>query len=211
MDEKRDVPQQNGPENDNNEEFKKKNDHEETHKGEHSKNECRECKKLKEEKECLQDEISKMKETISSLDDSYKRKVAEFDNYRKRMIKQCDEAGNEAIRKVVSQIVPIMDDFSRALKDCELNKNFESLYKGLKITSDQIKTLFNNLGIKEIEAVGSEFDPNIHEALLMEEKEDVKYDKTVVEEFEKGYVLGDQLIRHSKVKVAKKKKTEEIK
>jgi molecular chaperone GrpE len=166
--------------------------------------ECKDCRKLREEILHLKDSVEKLKTENAALDDSYRRKVADFDNYRKRMLKQVEESSVEAGKKIVSKIVPIVDNFSRAIRNSEVNKDFNSLYEGLKITNSDINKLFDDLGVKPIDAVGKEFDPNLHEALMMEEREDVPFDKTVVEELEKGYTIGDSVIRHSKVKVAKK-------
>lgn len=170
--------------------------------------ECKDCKKLKDEIHHLKTEFEKIKEQNASLDDSYKRKVADFDNYRKRMLKQMEDSAVEANRKIVSRILPVMDNFGRALKHSEESKDFNTLHEGLKITNAEIHRLFDDLGVKPIESVGKEFDPNLHEALMMEERDDVTFDKTVVEEIEKGYTIGDSVIRHSKVKVAKKKAPE---
>lgn len=172
--------------------------------GDHKK-ECKDCKKLTEDLEKLRIQFNQSEKEKSELDDSYKRKVAEFDNYRKRMLKQMEDSSIESTRKLVSDILPIMDNFERALKDAEKNKSFDSLYNGLKITASQIQGFFQKAGIEAIDSIGKEFDPNLHEALMMEEREDVEHSATVLEELEKGYRMGERIIRHSKVKVAKKK------
>lgn len=177
----------------------------EKHDNDKKEKDCKDCKKLKEEVHHLKEDIQRLKEQNASLDDSYKRKVADFDNYRKRMLKQMEDSASEANRKIVLRILPVMDNFGRALSHSEENKDFNTLYEGLKITNSEIHRLFDDLDVKPIESIGKEFDPNLHEALMMEEREDVAFDKTVVEEIEKGYTLGDTVIRHSKVKVAKKK------
>jgi molecular chaperone GrpE len=176
-------------------------------KHEHDKKEkeCKDCRKLKEEVRHLKDSVEKLKSENAALDDSYRRKVADFDNYRKRMLKQMEDSSAEANRKLVLKIIPILDNFGRAIHNSETNKDFQGLYDGLKITNSEINRLFDDLGVKAIECVGKEFDPNLHEALMMEDRDDVAFDKTVVEELEKGYTLGDMVVRHSKVKVGKKK------
>jgi molecular chaperone GrpE len=189
--------------NENQEKLNEKEVKSPKHEENHTK-ECKECKKLREENHKITKEMIRLKDECFNLDDSYKRKVAEFDNYRKRMLKQLEEAGVESAKKIVTQILPILDNFGRALKDSETNKSFDSLLNGLKITNSQINSLLDHLGVKAIDAVDKEFNPNLHEALMMEEREEVEFDKTVVEEFEKGYMIGDSVIRHSKVKVAKK-------
>lgn len=180
--------------------------HEHGHSGHDGKEkECKECKKLRDEVRHLKENVEKLAADNAGLDDQYKRKVADFDNYRKRMLRQMEEASDDANRKIVMRILPILDNFGRAIRDSEQNRDFQHLYDGLKITNSEIHRLFDDLGVKPIESVGKEFDPNLHEALLMEERDDVPFEKTVLEELEKGYMLGDMVVRHSKVKVGKKK------
>lgn len=167
--------------------------------------ECKDCKKLKDEVHHLKEEVRALKEQNALLDDSYKRKVADFDNYRKRMLKQMEDSAVEANKKIVARILPVLDNFGRALSHSEESRDFNTLHEGLKITNSEILRLFDDIGVKPIESIGKEFDPNLHEALMMEERDDVAFDKTVTGEIEKGYTLGDAVIRHSKVKVAKKK------
>jgi len=160
----------------------------------------------KEESEIksLKEEIELLKSEIAALDDSYRRKVAEFDNYRKRILKQMEETATESTRRFLSELLPIFDNFGRALKSTEKSKNFEQLYNGLCVTNRGIMHFFDRIGVKPIDVVGKEFNPNLHEAVLMEERDDIPFEKTVVDELEKGYMLGDSVIRHSKVKVGKK-------
>ncbi len=183
-------------------------EHEKAHDASHHEHrkECKECRKLKEELDILKGEMVKLKDANANLDDSYKRKVAEFDNYRKRVLKQMEDSAAESIKKFASDILPIFDNFGRALKNSENNKDFNQLYDGLKITYNGILHFFGHIGVKPMEVIGQEFNPNLHEAVFMEERENLPYETTVVEELEKGYMLGDAVIRHSKVKVAKKKK-----
>lgn len=167
---------------------------------------CKECKKLKDENQHLKGELENLSTQLKESDDSYKRKVAEFDNYRKRMLKQLDDSSKEASKKIIIDVLPILDNFERALKGSEATQDFKVLFEGLKITNQQILSLFESLDIKKIDALGKEFDHNLHEALLMEEREDVEFDTTVIDVLENGYLIGDSVLRHSKVKVAKKKK-----
>jgi|GEM_PF-499234 molecular chaperone GrpE len=155
----------------------------------------------------LKDEVERLKQENAGLDDSYRRKVADFDNYRKRMIKQMEDTAAESTRKFLIELLPIIDNFGRALKSTEKSRDFDQLYNGLCVTNKGILHFFDHIGVKPMDSLGKEFDPNFHEAVLMEEKEDIPFDKTVVEELEKGYLLGDSVIRHSKVKVAKKKQS----
>lgn len=171
----------------------------------HAEHKESEEKRLKEEIDCLKQDNAKLKDENAALDDSYRRKVAEFDNYRKRMIKQMEDTAAETTRKFLVEVLPIFDNFGRALKSTEKSNDFEQLYNGLSVTNKGILHFFDRIGVKPMESLGKEFDPNFHEAVLMEEREDVPFEKTVIDELEKGYMLGDSVIRHSKVKVAKKK------
>lgn len=174
-----------------------------------SRKECKDCQKLKEEKAKLESDFAAMKAKSDEWEDAYKRKVADFDNYRKRMLKQVEDAGVETGRKLFSEILPVFDNLCRALEASDKNSDFKTLQDGLKITQSQFSSVLEHFGVEAIDAVGKEFDHNFHEALMMEEREDVPHDSTVVEELEKGYLLKGSVIRHSKVKVAKRKKKED--
>ena len=89
------------------------------------------------------------------------------------MQKQLEETSKEAVKKVVVEVLPILDNFGRALKSSDENQDFKLLFDGLKITNSQINNFLDHFGVKAIETVGKEFDPNMHEALLMEERDDV--------------------------------------
>src|SRR5271157_3625353 len=130
--------------------------------------ESAEIKLLKEEIERLKQESSRLKEENAALDDSYRRKVAEFDNYRKRMIKQMEDTAVESTRKFLIEILPIFDNFGRALKSSEKTRDFDQLYKGLVVTNKGIHHFFEQIGVKAMESTGKEFDPNYHEAVIIE-------------------------------------------
>ncbi|MCX7820201.1 MAG: nucleotide exchange factor GrpE [Brevinematales bacterium] len=164
-----------------------------------------EVEKLKEENNKLKQEIEELKCKVSELDDAYRRKVADFDNYRKRMLKQLEESETEGIKKIAKELLPIVDNFEKALNTSAENKDFDSLFNGLKIIYSLMGEVFGKFNIKPFESKGVEFDHNLHEAVMMEERDDVEFNQTVIEEYEKGYLLGDNVLRHAKVKVAKKK------
>ena len=178
-------------------------EHEHKHKKDHKKEE--DINKLEKEIQKLKDENEKLQNDNVLFKESYARKVAEFDNYKKRMLKEMDNFRLMANKDFIMEIIPIFDNFRRAFVSSEQNKDFDKLFEGLKVVQAQILNMFNKMDVKPIDAIGKEFDHNLHEALLMEEREDIDFDTTVIEEFEKGYILGDTVIKHSKVKVAKKK------
>lgn len=153
--------------------------------------------------ECLQNEINKLKEEKMVLEDAYKRKVAEFDNYKKRVLKEMEDMRFQANKKLLQNILPVYDSFSRAMMTIETVAK-ENLQEGLSIIFAEFSKIMEDAGVKPIECVGQEFDYRLHEAVMMEEREDVPYSMTVVQELERGYMLGDEVLRPSKIKVAKK-------
>jgi|GEM_PF-525439 len=134
--------------------------------------------------------------------DKYLRLAADFDNYKKRVRKDRETLltyGNEAI---IKDILPIVDSLERALDHASNAGDFESFVEGLKMILEKLKSTLAKHGVEAVEALGSEFDPNFHEAMMRVDSEKSR-DNLVVEEFEKGYLLKGRLLRPSKVAVAK--------
>ncbi|KYK25353.1 hypothetical protein AYK26_06260 [Euryarchaeota archaeon SM23-78] len=155
-----------------------------------------EKKKIKQKKE---DQEAKIKELTEIL----QRVQAEFENYKKRCEKENSEFIKYANADLIKKLLPILDNFELALKDCRAKDDF---YKGMELIYSHLIEALHSQGLKHIECVGKKFDPYYHEALLTEESDKEK--NTILEEMQKGYLLNDKVIRHSKVKVAKKKKEE---
>lgn len=155
-----------------------------------------EKKKIKQKKE---DQEAKIKELTEIL----QRVQAEFENYKKRCEKENSEFIKYANADLIKKLLPILDNFELALKDCRAKDDF---YKGMELIYSHLIEALHSQGLKHIECVGKKFDPYYHEALLTEESD--KEENTILEEMQKGYLLNDKVIRHSKVKVAKKKKEE---
>lgn len=148
------------------------------------------AKKLKEENKKLQEELDNTKDRLLRL-------TAEYDNYRKRTIKEKEGIYTDAYVDVVKEILPIIDNLERAI---QAEGNVEDLKKGVEMTMKGCKDSFAKLGIEEIDASG-EFDPNMHNAVMHIDDENL--DKNiVVEVFQKGYKKGEKVIRHTMVKVA---------
>ena len=138
---------------------------------------------------------------IEELTDRLKRNMAEFDNFRKRTEKEKSAMYEIGAKDVISKILPVVDNFERGLaaipeemKGTPVEDGMEKIYKQL------MKTL-EDIGVKPIEAVGKEFDPNFHNAVMHVEDEEVG-ENIVVEEFQKGYTYRDSVVRYSMVKVA---------
>ncbi|MCL2046687.1 MAG: nucleotide exchange factor GrpE [Oscillospiraceae bacterium] len=150
------------------------------------------------EQEVEQDPIAMMEKEIAAERDRYLRLAADFDNFRKRNAKERETLYNDAQSEVISKLLPVYDNLERALKTpCE----DEAFYKGVEMTMTQFCEILSNIGLVPIEALGEQFDPNLHNAVMM--IEDSKFgEKIIAEEYQKGFILGDKVIRHSTVVVA---------
>ncbi|MDR2864742.1 MAG: nucleotide exchange factor GrpE [Spirochaetaceae bacterium] len=149
--------------------------------------------------------IAELEKQNAELKDQYLRKAADFDNYRKRTIKEKQEAIDFANQSLLLDLIPIIDDFERAIKAAEESAKseaeFENLKTGIKMIEQRLySTLENKWGLKRFNSVGELFDPLRHEALSMEKSPDVT-EAMVREDFMKGYTLKDRVVRPSKVKV----------
>jgi molecular chaperone GrpE len=147
---------------------------------------------------------------LAERNDQYLRKAADFENYRKRMVKEKAEAIDFANLSLILDLIPILDDFERALKSASDAKNaeevdfpaaFTSLFEGIGMTESRLySTLENKWGLKRYLSAGKPFDPELHEALMMEKSAETT-EAVVQEDFVKGYSLKDRVIRAAKVKV----------
>jgi len=130
------------------------------------------------------------------------RTLAEYANFRRRSKEELHQARKFGTEDFVIRLLPIMDNFDRAIKAAEEAGDFDALHGGVILILRQLQDLVQKEGVEPIEAVGQEFDPSIHEAVMREDTDDHP-DNTVIEEFQKGYVMGDKVIRPSMVKVAR--------
>lgn len=140
----------------------------------------------------------KYEQQIEDLTDKLKRSMAEFDNYRKRTEKEKSSMYIIGAKEIVEKILPVVDNFERGLTQAVEGDAFAD---GMKMIYKQFITTLDDLGVKPIEAVGKEFDPNFHNAVMHVEDESVG-ENVVVEELQKGYTYKDFVIRYSMVKVA---------
>ena len=143
-------------------------------------------------------EKDKFEQQIEDLTDRLKRSMAEFDNYRKRTEKEKSSMYIIGVKDIVEKMLPIVDNFERGLAQAPEDDPFA---EGMKMIYKQMMTAFDEMGVKPIEAVGKDFDPNLHNAVMHVEDESVG-ENIVVEEFQKGYTYKDFVVRHSMVKVA---------
>lgn len=143
-------------------------------------------------------EENEFEKKYNDANEKYMRTLAEYDNYRKRTIKEKESIYPEAKATVVEKFLPLMDNFSRALENTE---NKDAFYDGVVMLKKQLDDIFSTLGVEEIASVGEEFNPLFHNAVMHVDDEE-QGENIIVEEFQKGYKIGERVIRHSMVKVA---------
>ncbi|WP_372503583.1 nucleotide exchange factor GrpE [Acididesulfobacillus acetoxydans] len=130
------------------------------------------------------------------------RLQAEFDNYRKRTVKEKEETVKYAAERIVASLLPVLDNFERAVAASRTNRDFDSFAQGVEMIFRQMQAVLVKEGLTEIKAVGETFDPKLHEAVMQIDSEDHP-GNTVVEELQKGYYLKDKVLRPTMVKVSR--------
>ena len=143
----------------------------------------------------------KKDEKIEELTDRLTRQMAEFDNFRKRTDREKSQMYEVGAKDVIDKILPVVDNFERGLGAVTEDEKEDPFVKGMEQIYKQLMTTLEGIGVKPIEAVGSEFDPDFHNAVMHVEDEAVG-ENIIVEEFQKGYMYRDSVVRHSMVKVA---------
>ena len=147
-------------------------------------------------------EKAALKEQVASLEDRVRRQMAEFDNYRKRTDKEKESMFSMGERSVIEKMLPILDNFERGLAALPEEEKGSSFADGMDKILKQFTKQLEDLGVKPIEAVGKEFDPAYHNAVMQVESEEYE-EGVVVQEFQNGYIYKDTVLRHSMVTVAK--------
>lgn len=143
-----------------------------------------------------------LQEKIKEWEDKYMRLYAEFDNYQKRSTREKDARYADAVIDTVEAFLPVYDNLERALAVEVEGEEAKKVLTGVELVAKQMKDVLQNLGVTRINALGEEFDPNLHNAVMHVEDENVT-ENTIVEEFMKGYIYnGERVVRHSMVKVA---------
>ncbi|MEF2718718.1 MAG: nucleotide exchange factor GrpE [Roseburia intestinalis] len=143
----------------------------------------------------------KKDEQIEELTDKVKRQMAEFDNFRKRTEKEKSQMYDMGAKTIVEKILPVIDNFERGLAAVPEDNKEDAFVVGMDKIYRQMLTVLEEVGVKPIEAVGAEFDPNFHNAVMHVEDETLG-ENVVAEELQKGYMYRDTVVRHSMVKVA---------
>jgi len=156
-------------------------------------------------------EIEGLKKQIEDYKETLQRLQAEFENFKKRVEKERPELMELARAELIKKLLSVLDSFELALRNGEFNASeIESLKKeaiqfrkGIDIIYSQFYSVLKHEGLKPIEALNKKFDPYLHDALMQEPSD--KEEDTIIEEFQKGYTLKDDVLRHSKVKLSKKR------
>ena len=143
----------------------------------------------------------KKDEKIEELTDRVRRQMAEFDNFRKRTEKEKTQMFETGAKSIVEKILPVVDNFERGLAAVTEEEKGTPFVEGMEKIYKQMMTMLEEAGVKPIEAVGQEFDPNLHNAVMHIEDEELG-ENIIAEEFQKGYTYRDSVVRHSMVKVA---------
>lgn len=141
-----------------------------------------------------------MKEKIDELEDRVKRQMAEFDNFRKRTEKEKTAMFETGAKSVIEKILPVVDNFERGLMAIPEEEKGSPFAEGMNMIYKQLMTELENIGVKPIEAVGKEFDPNLHNAVMQVESEEYE-EGIVAQELQKGYTYRESVVRHSMVAV----------
>ena len=155
----------------------------------------------KEKKKLFSKKKDKKDEKIEELTDQLRRQMAEFDNYRKRTDKEKASMYIIGAKEIVEKLLPVVDSFERGLATATEEQLEDPFVDGMNKVYKQMITSLEELGVKPIEAVGTEFNPDYHNAVMHVEDEEVG-ENIIVEEFQKGYTYKDFVVRHSMVKVA---------
>ena len=152
------------------------------------------------EKKQAKQKTDAMKEQIDQLADKVKRQLAEFENFRNRTEREKQAMFETGARSVIEKILPVVDNFERGLATVGPDKQDDPFVEGMNKVYRQLITELDNIGVKPIEAVGKEFDPNLHNAVMQVESEE--YEPGIVaQELQKGYTYRDVVVRHSMVSV----------
>ena len=145
--------------------------------------------------------IAALETELAESKDRWLRTLAEMDNVRRRAARDAEDARRFANEKLLAELLPVLDNLQRAIEASAQTENFDALKEGVELTQRQFIELLDRNGLRKIEAVGSPFDPNLHEAIMQVPPQDDQEAGQVVEELRTGYSLNERVIRPSLVKV----------
>lgn len=150
----------------------------------------------------LELKVKELEDENSSLKEQYLRKQADFENFRKRMFREREDAVKYANATLLSDVIQVIDNFERAIQSSKESKDFDSFFTGIELIEKQFTSMLErNWGLKRFESIGTVFDPEKHEAIAMD-VDDRKEEQIVLEDFQKGYMLHERVLRHAKVKIS---------
>ena len=149
----------------------------------------------------LQKQLDEANGKVAALEDKYLRQVAEFDNYRKRTMKEKAELIKNGGERAIESILPVLDDFERALANMAKDENAAEILTGVELIYNKFVGILKQNGLQKIETEGAEFNTDFHEAIAMVPTPDEKMKGKVLDCIQAGYTLNDKVIRHAKVAV----------
>ena len=154
-----------------------------------------------DEKSELENKLVEAAEKIAVLEDKYLRQVAEFDNYRKRTMKEKAELIKNGGERAIESILPVLDDFERAISTMQKSDNASDILTGVELIYNKFVKILEQNGLQKIETEGKDFDTDFHEAIAMVPTPDQSLKGKVLDCIQTGYILNDKVIRHAKVAV----------
>lgn len=150
----------------------------------------------------LEARVAELEQENSELKERYLRKQADFENYRKRMQREKEEFGAYANKQLLLDLVQVIDDFERAIESAKDSRDFDSFYEGIALIEKQMTSMLERKwGLRRFDSEGEEFDPQKHEAVTADQNGE-HHEPVVVEDYQKGYMLHDRVLRSAKVKVS---------
>ncbi len=147
------------------------------------------------------EKIAELEEQLKELQDKYLRKVAEFENYKRRVENDQFNLITYGAESFIVKLLPVVDDFERSLQHIDSAKDSEAIKQGVKLVYEKLMKALDDQGVKKMQSVGKPFDVDYHDA-LMQRKDDSVEPHTILEEIESGYIYRDKVIRHAKVIVS---------
>jgi molecular chaperone GrpE len=158
---------------------------------------------MKAELDATKAELARSEALLAKKEESQARLQADFDNYRRRQLRDNERVQDERVEKLLLKVLPVYDTFGRAIDQYDKDNSEEALYDGLQRIEKMFQQLLEQMGITQIEAKGKPFDPNLHEALCRVEVPEDGFDEMVVDVFETGYIYNERVIKPSRVSVGK--------
>jgi molecular chaperone GrpE len=147
-------------------------------------------------------ETDNVSEELEKLKDSYIRLMAEYDNYRRRTIKEKSDLIKNGGEKTLTGLLPVIDDFDRAMKTIETATDIAAIKEGVELIYNKFVAYLQQNGVKPVDALGQVFDPELHEAVATIPATDEEMKGKVIDDIQTGYILNDKVIRHARVVVA---------